>query len=247
MKIQIIYIIPQELFESTEFTKNDLKVYGRIHMLPYGLTTTQAKFAEMIELPLRSVKRSISKLTKHGWLLQHNGALKTLMHGSMPQNHGVTVGTNSDKDDAEMVSQLAPDGVTVGTNHGVTVGTTHNIYNIKSNINKKSASASAEPPPSDPDLIYMKVCDDPDEPRSEHICMTEAQAYKLRDEIFDLELWPDTRPIQALYNLFLAMDVWVSADIKKRKRENYYRTALNWIKREAQRRDERNARKRINA
>ena len=101
-------------------------------------------------------------------------------------------------------------------------------------INKK-----ATPPPvniledlSAPPLIYTRVSEDPDEPRSKYVRMSEAEVVKLRNKIDELDLWPALNSKQALYDLFLSMDVYVSKNPKKNAPENYYRMALNWINRE---------------
>lgn len=218
MKAQIIYIIPQALFESDGFHRNDVKVYGRIRMLPHGLTTTRKKFGEMIDMPLVSVKRSVTKLLKAGWLIEHEGAIKTLDHGPLSDAQGITDDTLVDS----KVSPVTPKGITHDTHQGITDDTPHNISNIEKNINKNMSlretsisemNIDIPTPKQEPfsleieeELIYP--------PNTEHIGgFTKKQFSELKEK-YQRQFGPDGP--EMLKNAIEGYDEWFG-DNKKKK------------------------------
>ena len=143
---QWIYIIPQDLFEDPEFTRKDIRVYARIKCLKYGLKTSYARFSEMTGIPVQSIKNSIPKLIKGGWLVNIDGDLFALTQ----QNTQVKVPKQTPPAQKAVPKQV-PDGTQVGTEappNGTQMGTPNNTNtntNNTSNREKDAASAAHTP------------------------------------------------------------------------------------------------------
>lgn len=106
-EINYFYIIPEDLFDDPQFTKNDLKIYARIKLFKHGLTTSYANFSKIIGVSEISIKRAIPKLIKAGWLIKDYSSVKA-MSSKNDTIKTLNSSVESIKDEALPVSKMIP-------------------------------------------------------------------------------------------------------------------------------------------
>lgn len=166
MQEQKVNIIPVELFEHKQITKSDLVIYGTINRLKNGFHTSYARLSEWTKLSEATVKRSVPKLIKLGFLKKQKGRIFVVKSGIISDTSEAKSITDDTKDapesikpDTLKVSKLIPESITDDTQDGIKPDTHKNTREEYKNKNTREDSRSATQSVSTPPESIKKSLD----------------------------------------------------------------------------------------